>query len=126
METWLHSYFSDESIYPVATAMTWSISQFISKKLVDPKKWKTICWATATTNTQTCEWYYGVYDDSFNLDKAAFKLGISFEKLTNFSKKALNTWVGWDGWNQNSLYEIYAWAWANSWTLVPGTATSIY
>ena len=68
-------------------------------------------------NDQTCQGYYWVYANSYNLDRAAFKLWVHFEKETNYKQKAKKWWKDWDGWNIDNMYEVYAGAGAASWAL---------
>ena len=124
METGVHQYFNDEGTYPPELTFTWAISKYLSKDLEDPKG-TSICWADATTNNEPCAGYYAMGDDSFGLTDSAFKLGIAFEKLTNFSKQAVNTN---DGWNVTEIFETFAGAGADQFTIGSsgGSGTDVY
>lgn len=118
METACHQFFNDEAAYPAEASFTWDIAPFVSRALKDPRKGDAVCWADINNNNQICQWYYDVDDDSYNLPLSAFKIGVHFEKKTNFTKKADINWSENDWWIDdtfhNSIYEMYAWAWANT------------
>ena len=120
METGVHQYFNDQGTYPAETWFTWSIKQYLSKDLEDPKKGDSICWADASTNDELCGGYYAMGDDSFGLSDSAFKIGIAFEKKTNFEKQAINSN---DGWNVTMLFETFAGAGADIFTIGDSAAS---
>lgn len=124
METAIHQYFNDMTVYPPEWSFSWAIAQYVSKELEDPKTGTTICWADSDNNNYPCAWYYHVWNDSFGLVDSAFKLGISFEKKVNFETKADNAN---DGWAVDNLFETFAgewsssfvvWNWSSTWALV--------
>lgn len=119
METAIHQYFNDNSYYPPVEAswlepwFTWSINQYVSKELKDPRDWQAICWADNDntdgwdlSNSAVCWGFYVRTNDSFWLTDSAFKLGISFEKKVNTEKKAIQEN---DGWNNPTYFETFAW-----------------
>ncbi len=117
----LHQLFSDDGEYPAMTSsgqFQTAIKPFVSKSLKDPKAGKGVCWDTDSSNAKLCHWYYNSFPDSFNLPYAAFKLWVHFEKKKNYIQKAKTTGTNTDGWVIDNMYEIFAWAWAetHSWT----------
>ncbi len=118
METAIHQYFSDQTEYPPAKGFSGAVKEFMSKELKDTKSWKSLCWQATTPPTDMkCGWYYVRTNDSFWLTNSAFKIGIAFEKRVNMEKK----WTGtYDGWNNDSYFEAFAWAWANELTIWSG------
>jgi hypothetical protein len=117
-------YFSDYSEYPDPTGYTWAIARFVTKDLEDPKTGASVCWQVGTPNTSdaACEWLYHRAADTFNLPNAAFKIGVRFEKEVNFQLQAVNTK---DGWNDEELYEVFAWAGSEAIDLATD-GTSVY
>ncbi len=123
METAIHQYFNDESVYPAELGFTWTISPYVSKTLEDPKKGTSICWADASNNNALCAWYYAVWNDGFGLVDSAFKLWIAFEKKVNFTKKAANIF---DGGNVDYLFETFAWDSADTLFTLPADWVLVY
>lgn len=115
METAIHQYFNDNSIYPPTTTFTWAIEQYVSKDLKDPRHWDEICWKDDDdiegwddlVNEESCLGYYVRTNDSFGLRDSAFKIAIAFEKKVNTEKKSI---ISSDGWNNPTFFETFAWA----------------
>lgn len=107
LETSIHQYFNDVWVYPAESGFTWTVDDYVSKDLVDPKTGNSICWIDSSNNTADCAWYYHVGADAYNLPNSAFKLWIAFEKKVNYETKADNTS---DGWTVAYLLETFAWS----------------
>lgn len=113
-------YFNDHDGYPTPTSFSGDIVQYVSKKVVDPKAWIWVCraltWWTVNHN-QSCHWHYIRTNDSYWLPDAAFKIWVFFEKKENYDNLANSTWSKTDGGNNNDMYEVFAWAWSQSWAI---------
>jgi len=119
LESSAQLYFSDNDVYPAKSTFTSDISAYTTKTLSDPKKGIAVCWQItgwANTHNLACNWYYAVWADKFGLANSSMKLSVSFEKEENMNNLAKDTWVKWDGWNNDFYYEAFAWAWAWTWT----------
>jgi len=121
-------YFSDNDVYPEATTFTWLITEYVSKKVVDPRAWNTVCWnysGSTDGHNHVCHWHYIRFNDAYGLPNAAFKMGIYFEKQENYNQLAKGNWSKTDWWNNNSMYELYAGAWSQT-GVIADSDTIIY
>lgn len=118
LQTSINLYHSDEEVYPDPASFSGAVKWYMTKQVEDPKVGKPVCWrdwAAATDpnrNDQNCGWVYARTSDEYWLEDAAYKFGIYFEKETNLKNIAESTWKDTDGWINNSMYEVFAWAWA--------------
>ena len=129
-ETALHQYFAANDAYPANNAFSWAVEPYMSKTLKDPKNWKTLCYAWATSNTTwadkatvkaTCKWIYKVSDDGYGLENGSFKLWVSFEKKDNHNNIAHGDWKKTDWWSHKDMYEVFAWADSDTIDITKGT-----
>ncbi len=112
-ETALHQYFAANDEYPANWSFSWAVAPYMSKVLVDPKAWKTLCYKTTSNTVKSdglCNWHYKVAADSYWLINGAFKLWVYFEKLENHTNIAHWNWKKTDWGNHNDMYEVFAWA----------------
>ena len=113
LETAILLHYSDEEVYPDPATFSWAVKGYMSKPVKDPKSAKPVCWRDDSWTIKNDQQCWGIYirsNDEYWLENSAFKLAIYFEKETNFTNKANNTWKDWDGWTSNSMYELFAWA----------------
>jgi general secretion pathway protein G len=99
LETANNLYFSDNDVYPSASTGSVyraAVSGYMSKDLQDPKTGNNTCWASSNSN-QACQGAYDVFNDSFGLTDAAYKMGVYFEKEENYNNLAANTGSKGDG-----------------------------
>lgn len=129
METAIHQYFNDNSVYPPVSWFSWSIDGYVSKELKDPRDGQAICWSDddwtdgwTLSNSAECGGFYVRTNDSFGLTDSAFKLWIAFEKKVNTEKKWIQSN---DGWNNPDYFETFAWDWSDDLLIWEGwTATT--